>query len=317
MPFNSLISRTDAAALIPEDVSREIVQGVTENSLITRLSRRLPNMPRNQRRMPVLSALPTAYFVTGSNGGAPGLKQTAEIAWGNKYLNAEEIACIVPLPEEVIDDADYDIWGEVRPRIVEAMGVVFDAAVIHGTNAPSDWPDDIVTSATAAGNTVTLGAGVDLYEDLMETDGLLAAVESDGNMVTGHIAGMSMRARLRGVRDADGQPLFRRGMTDATRYELDGEPIEFSRNGALDETAALQIAGDFQQLVYSMRQDITFKILTEAVIQDGSGNIVYNLAQQDMVALRAVMRIAWQVPNPINRLQQTEANRYPFAVLLP
>jgi len=41
------------------------------------------------------------------------------------------------------------------------------------------------------------------------------------------------------------------------------------------------------------------------------------LMQQDMLALRAVMRIGWQVPNPINRLQETEANRYPFSVLIP
>jgi hypothetical protein len=53
------------------------------------------------------------------------------------------------------------------------------------------------------------------------------------------------------------------------------------------------------------------------VIQDGTGAIVYNLAQQDMVALRAVMRLGWQVPNPITRLQTTTADRYPIAVYLP
>ena len=47
-------------------------------------------------------------------------------------------------------------------------------------------------------------------------------------------------------------------------------------------------------------KDITWKILTESVIQDGDGNIVYNLAQQNMIALRASMRLAWQVPNPKN-----------------
>lgn len=88
-------------------------------------------------------------------------------------------------------------------------------------------------------------------------------------------------------------------------------------NGALDPTLALQVSGDFQNLVYALRQDITYKILDQAVIQDAAGNIVWNLAQQDMVALRAVMRIAWQVPNPINTVEPTEANRFPFAVLLP
>lgn len=313
MPFNSVISRTNADSLIPEDVSREIIQGVTEASMVMRLARRAPDMSRKQRRMPVLSTLPTAYFVNGDTG----LKQTSNVSWDDKYLNAEELAVIVPIPEAVLDDSDYDIWGEVRPRIIEAMGVAFDAAVLHGTNAPADWPDDLLTSATAASNTVTLGAGADIYDDIMGTSGVISKVEADGFMVSGHIAALSMRARLRGLRDANGQPMFNATMQEATRYQLDGEPVEFARTGALSTSAALMFSGDWQQLIYAMRQDITWKLLDQAVIQDGSGNILYNLPQQDMVAVRAVMRIAWQVPNPINRVQQTEASRYPFAVLLP
>jgi len=41
------------------------------------------------------------------------------------------------------------------------------------------------------------------------------------------------------------------------------------------------------------------------------------LAQQDMVALRAVMRLGWQVPNPINRIEEDADERYPFAALIP
>jgi hypothetical protein len=51
------------------------------------------------------------------------------------------------------------------------------------------------------------------------------------------------------------------------------------------------------------------------VLQDNLGNIVFNLLQQDMVALRAVARFAFAVPNPINRMQQTGASRYPFGVI--
>ena len=85
----------------------------------------------------------------------------------------------------------------------------------------------------------------------------------------------------------------------------------------MDATKALQFSGNFKQIVYAMRQDITYKILDQAVIQDSTGKIVYNLAQQDMVALRAVIRLAWQVPNPINRLDPNESSRYPIAVLKP
>ena len=313
MPFNNTIDRTGATALMPEDASREIIQGAPTSSAILQLARRMPDMPRAQRRMPVLDALITSYFVNADTG----LKQTDELLWSNKFLDAEEMAVIVPIPETVLDDNDYDIWGEVRPRIVEAFGKLFDAAVIHGTNAPTAWPDDLVTSATAAGNVVTLGTGNDLYDDLLGEGGVLSKVEEDGYMVRGHVAAITMRAKLRSLRDASGQPIFNRSMTDGTPYELDGESIFFVNNGALDPTLALQVSGDFQNLVYALRQDITYKILDQAVIQDAAGNIVWNLAQQDMVALRAVMRIAWQVPNPINTVEPTEANRFPFAVLLP
>ena len=313
MPYNSIIERGDAAALIPEEVSREIIQNVPQYSAVMQLARRLTNMSRRQRRLPVLSALITAYFVSGDTG----LKQTSELAWSNKYINAEELAVIVPIPEAVLDDAGYDIWAEVRPRIEEAFAVAFDAAVLHGSNAPSDWPDDLVAGATAAGNSVALGTGADIYDDVMGLGGTLATVEADGYTVNGHVAAMTMKARLRGLRDANGVPIFNSSVQAPTRYELDGAQVVFPTNGAVDATSALLISGDWTQLVYAMRQDITYKVLTEAVIQDASGTIVYNLAQQDMVALRAVMRLGWQLPNPINRLQQTEASRYPFAVLTP
>lgn len=313
MPYNSLTTRADAAALIPEAVTREIIQSVPESSAVMRLARRLPNMTRAQLRMPVLSGLVDAYFVTGDTGR----KQTSEMAWANKYINAEELAVIVPIPEKVLDDVDYDLWGEIRPRIIEAFGKAFDRAVLFGTNAPSDWPDDLLTGATSASQTVTLGSLGDIYADIMGIGGTIALVEEDGFMVSGHVAALTMRAQLRNLRDLQNQPIFNRVVQAATQYELDGAPVEFPRNGSMDAATALMFTGDWSQLVYSIRQDVTYKILDQAVIDDGAGNIVYNLPQQDMVALRAVMRLGWQLPNPLNQINQTEATRYPFSVLLP
>lgn len=316
---NSLINRTGAEALMPEEYSREIIQGAVENSAVLSLGTKLPNMSRAQRRLPVLSSLPTAYFLNaGANASDTSFKKTTNMAWANKYIDAEEIAVIVPIPENVLDDSDYDIWGEVKPRLLEAIGVAVDGAVLYGTNAPNVWPSDIVTAATGASNVLTLGTNGDLYDDIMGVDGLLSMVEADGYMVNGHVGAMTMRAKLRGLRTTDGVPIFTRSMQEGNRYELDGEPISFPRNGAVDATKSLLIAGDWKQLVYAIRKDVTTKLLTEAVIQDpADGSIVYNLAQQDMVALRVVMRLGWQVPNPINRMQQTEKDRYPFAVLTP
>lgn len=318
MAYDASISRSSVEALIPEVVSREIIQGVPEQSVVMRLARRLPNMSTNKTRMPVLSGLVQAYFVDSDNGyGDSGLKQTTNATWSNKFIEAGELAVLVPIPESVLDDTSYDIWGEIRPRIVEAFGIAFDRAVLYGESAPSIWPTNVLAAAVAAGHSVTDGTGADLYEDVFGENGLMGFVEDDGFDVTGHVGVMRMKRRFRGLRDADGGLLFMRTPQTATAYELDGSPMDFPKNGAMDATKALLISGDWQQLVWSMRQDVTYKILDQAVITDASGQIIFNLAQQDMVALRAVIRLGWQLPNPINRLQPTEASRYPFAVLVP
>ena len=142
MGYNSIIDRTnDAGALVPEDVSREIIKNVPVNSFVMEKARRLPDMPRNVRRLPVLSALPSAYFVSEAPTGA--IKQTSEASWENVYLTAAEIAVILPIPESLLDDVDYPIWSEGSPLIQEAFGAVFDGAVINGTNIPSDWATNL------------------------------------------------------------------------------------------------------------------------------------------------------------------------------
>jgi HK97 family phage major capsid protein len=320
MPYNSIISRTDAADLIPTETSLEIIKEIPQSSVVMQFGRPLPNLSRKQRRIPVVSLLPTAYFVAPGAGAETDIKQTTEQNWSGVDLVAEELAVIVPIPEAVLDDSEFDMWGEVKPSLVEAFGIAFDRAVLYGTNAPNSWPDDLLTQATAAGNILALGAGgVDLYDDLLGVSGVIAKLEADGYIPSGHIAATSMRGKLRGTRDAQGQPIFKPAGGNGAKfaYELDGAPITFPTNGAVAPATSLLISGDWQRLRYALRQDITFKVLTEAVIQDGTGAIIYNLAQQDMVALRAVLRVGWVLPNPVNRIEPTAANRCAFAFLTP
>ena len=307
----NIIDRSGAESLIPIQESNEIIQGVVTQSAVLQRGRRLANMTSRQYKMPVLDMLPIAYFVNGDTGQ----KKTTKQAWDKKFITAEEIAVIVPVPEAVLDDSEYDIWGEVRPRIIEAFGKVIDGAILFGTDKPSSWRDDIVTTANNAKTVVTLGAEDSLYDKIMGENGSIAMVENSGYFVNGHMADISMRAKLRGLKNANGDPLFKSDMQSGTTYSLDGSPMNFPNNGAFDKSKALMISGDFSQLAYSIRQDITFKLFTEGVVQNTDGTIAYNLMQNDMVALRAVMRLGWEIPNPINSVQKDKTKRCPFSVL--
>lgn len=307
----AIIDRTGAESLIPVQESNEIIQGVVAQSAVLSRGRKLANMTSKQYKMPVLNMLPVAYFVDGDSGQ----KQTTKQAWDKKFITAEEIAVIVPVPEAVLDDSEYDIWGEVKPRIIEAFGKVIDGAILFDVDKPATWRDGVVTTATAAGAVVTLGSADNLYDKIMAEDGVIAKVENSGYFVNSHMADISMRAKLRGLKDTTGNPIFKTDMQSGTAYSLDGSPMNFPNNGAFDKTKALMISGDFSQLVYSIRQDITFKLFTEGVVQNTDGTIAYNLMQNDMVALRAVMRLGWEIPNPINSLQKDKTKRCPFAIM--
>ena len=198
----AVITRSDLAGLIPEPVTKEIFQGVVENSAVLRLGRKLPNMTAKTQSINVLDMLPLAYWVDGDTG----FKQTSSQAWEKKKLYAEELAVIIPIPEAVLDDANYDIWGEVKPRIVEAMGRRIDDAVLFGNGAPSTWRDSIVDTAVNAGCSVTLGA--DLFQDIMGENGLIAKAEESGYLPTGIMSAVTMRAKLRGLVDTNRQPIF-------------------------------------------------------------------------------------------------------------
>lgn len=305
-----MITRQDAGALIPEPVTRDIISGVRKQSVAMQLMRKLPNMTSGTARQPVLSMLPQADFVNGDAG----MKVTTNAAWDKKIIVAGEIAAIVPVPQAVIDDAQYDLWGEVKPALVEKIGRVFDRAVFSERNpkAPTEWPDPLIPAAVAAGNVVTVGTGVDIAADV---SALLSVLEDSGYDVTRLAAQRALRGRLRNLRDSNNNPIYQpiAGDQPSTIYSV---PTEFVAPGTWDATKALALAGEWENAVYSIRQDMTFQIFDTGVISDDDGKVVYNLLQQDMVALRAVIRIAWQVANPVD-IDRDYGTGFPFAVLQP
>lgn len=310
----NIINRDNALALIQEQLTADIMQEAPKQSTFMSLARRLPNMSSDKTRMRVLDMMPTAYWVDGDTG----MKQTSNMAWDNVYITAGELAVIVPIPDSVRDDAGIDLYGEVKPRVIEAIGKAVDEAIFFGVNRPASWQNDIITLARQAGNNVaSTTSGKDYFDFIMGDGGVIAKIEQFGYMPNGAIGSMPLRSKLRGLRDNNGQPIFKTDMQGATRYSLDGEPLYFPDNGAFHSEIAQLIVGDFTKAVFAIRQDVAVKLLTEGVIQNPStGAIEHNLAQQDMTALRVTFRMGWALPNPATNLDGDRTG-CPFAYLEP
>jgi len=310
MPFNNVIGRSDVAGIIPIETSTELLNGTAEESFLMRMGRRLRNMTVYEERLPVLSALATAYFP----GGDTGLVQTSEVNWTDVVIIAEDLAVVVPVSKNVLSDGSIPLWDEVKPEMITAAGAAIDAAQLYGTNKPGTWPAAIITAALAAGHNVSLAGFPDLYGALLSDGGVFSKIEEDGYGVNGVLSNLSMKSAIRGTRDADGHPIFTTDPTGPGRYMLDGAPCWFPETGITNATQKM-IAGAWKQLAYSVRADVAFEVFTEGVIQDAGGKIIYNLLQQRMAAIMLTMRLGFAVPNQINRVNTNSATRYPFAYL--
>ena len=325
--YDQIVARRSSGSdpLVPEPVSKQIMQLLPEKSVVFGLVPEVQRVTMSAltERMPVLSVLPDAYFVSGDTG----LKRTSKEQWRNKTLVAEEIAVIVPVPLNYIDDADVPIWDQVRPRLAEAAGALIDEAILFNISGskPSTWGPDIYHRAILTGNYVHEGYGVDLAVAVARGGELLAA---DGYDLNGFVSKPGLNWRLTQLRSSNGDPIFQGNLQSPIGQTLYGMPFRQLKNGAWNSTESTLIGGDWTQAIVGIRKDITFEIFTEGVISDGSGVVILNLMQQDAAAIRLTLRVAWEVANPGNRLNTDTAGatgvaptesttRWPWFVLRP
>jgi HK97 family phage major capsid protein len=313
--YNTHVSRTTSGSdpLVPEPLAASIIQEAPKSSAALSLMNRTTLSSKTQR-MPVLDVLPVAYWV----GGDTGMKQTTMQQWKNVVMVVEELACIVPIPEAYLDDADVPIWSQIQPRITEAVGQLIDLAVLWGVNKPVTWGESVFTGAGKSQHYIVQGTGVDLGQDVAKLGALMAQT---GYTVNGFAAAPGTNWNLVGLRSAQGVPIYQPDMKSGPGGSLYGYPMNEINNGSWQSglTGAVMLAGDFSKSIIGIRSDISFKMFDQGVISDGSGVVVLNLMQQDTVAMRMTMRLAYATVNPVTIMQPGSAitARWPFAAILP
>lgn len=308
MIYDSIITAEDAKVLQPsEEIVDGIIEGVRQGSAILPLMTKLRNMTSSEATMNVLDALPMAYFV--DEGVNNGRKQTTKVAWKGKKIKAEEIAVIIPMKKNVFSDSKYDLWGQVKPLVIESAYKLIDDAIITGLNKPQEWRDGLIPSAEVAGNYVTLEANEDFSKNTYKRiSQAMTMVELDGYDPNALVGGVSLKSVFReGLLDTTGQPL-------SATSEIMQMPRVYVKNGAFELPNEL-LVGDFTQAVYSIREDMKFEVFETGSISDADGKIIYNLLQDDMIALRFTFRMGWEVANPTNITNSNNNTRFPFAII--
>jgi hypothetical protein len=304
----------NSSVVLPVSYEKEIIRGVIGRSKALELGRRLPDMNTKTLKLNVLSQLPVAGWVSkqATPATAPGEikdKPLGVLAWEGVDVVAEEVAVIVPIAISTLQDTeDYgvSVVPTISEQVVGAFQEVIDSAIFFGVNTPftGNLATGLVGNANVQSVTWDGSAGTSFYEAINEA---MSYVEASGYQPTAILGGPSLNSAYRGS-------ITTLGINVADQGEIGALPRHIDLTGGFNESTAFAIVGDFRYLVYSIREGMTMRLLTEATLIDSDGTTRYNLAQQDMVAFRFTMRLGFALPNPVNRVGG--ATRFPFAKIV-
>lgn len=297
----AMITDSDIKALITPEIQQEVIDDIVRESVVLKHFTRLPNMTSSQREIRIADTLPLVYWVEGNTG----FKKTTNLEWANKRIVAQELATIIPIAINNVRDTAIDIWSEIRSKVVQDMHRKIDQAIITGEDKPPMFRASLIDTI------INAGASIPTTNNFVnDTDLSMAKVEASGYIPNAIMGGVGLRSDLRKVTDSTGQPIY--------ASWLDGLEKIYVENSSWDSNKAKYIIGDFSKCVYAIRQDVEFEMFTQGVVSDPStGNVVYNLMQQDMIAIRCTMRLGWEVPNPVNILQPDPLVRFPLSLVSP
>jgi HK97 family phage major capsid protein len=298
---------SDFSALIPLDLGREIIQEAKDQSAVLSLAR-TQRMASGQQDTPVLSALPTAAFVTGPTFGKP----ATEIQWSSLRITAEEVAATLPVPNAAIDDARFNLWGEIRPSLAEAVAKCIDDAILSAVGAPGSFPVGGVMGAAAP--PIQVADPPDQPDVVEAISNAMSFIEATGLEVSGSAARTTVRGALRNLRNEQGNWLVVPPTGPGSLGSMWGYPLAYSKIGFTPAAAPDLIVGDWTKLVLGLREDIRFDISGEGVLRNlTTGAVTVSAFQDDVSIMRVYMRLGYAIGRPVvNRPNGTVGVGSPF-----
>ncbi len=296
------ISRVEVATLIQEAYANDLLTAAKEGSTCLQAFPTV-SMGTKTTHMPVLATLPNAGWVSESATEPEGVKPTAEATWADRTLVAEEVAVIIPVHENVVDDASTALLEEIAALGGQAIGKKLDQAVLLGTDKPASWVSPaLLPAAIAASQAYEVVTGDANEDDLIGgVNKASKAVAAAGYSPDTLLAGLGFRFDVANLRDANGNPIFR-------DESFNGFRTFFNKNGAWPAGVAEALVVDSSRVRIGVRQDITVKFLDQATV----GGI--NLAERDMIALRLKARFAYVLGNGATA---AGANKTPVGAIVP
>lgn len=248
----------------------------------------------NSKRVTALGSTLSVYWVDEGES-----KPSSQPAFSVVTLTLKKLAVIVPMTEEVVEDSAVDLTGLVAQLIREAIDMEVDLQFFNGDGTV--WTgllnDTSILATTLAATKYAAGVRP---EDIMALeDNTSASVNGKYYM---HRTMLTKIRTLRQNADGTGDYMYNPIGGGAEQYgTLNGRPVvlveampTYTEANAANEP--IMLYGDLKRgVAYGEKSDVKLKLLDQATITDVDGETVINLAEQDMIAVRAVQRVGMKV----------------------
>lgn len=263
---------------IPAKQNQLILKEVMQNSKVMQLAK-YEEMEGKEKTFEYFAKGPGAYWV----GEGEKIK-TSKAQWMQVKMIAKKIGIIIPCSREYLQYKLPKFFEIMRPKIAEEFHKKFDEAAILNLDNP--FPQSVEESVIAAGN-VTRGALT--YDNILLMEDQLSDKDYD---VNAFISTKMNRSTLRNAHKIENGVIVE-SIYDRKSNTIDGYPVvdlKSLERGNL-------YAGDFDYMHYGIPFGMSYKISEEAqlsTIKNADGTPV-NLYEQELVALRATMDVAFMV----------------------
>lgn len=286
IPNMNELSVAAGGIFVPDELSKDLNMLIRDASCVEQLARHVPmKRLRMVRRMQEDGV--DGYWVD-----AMAVKTKDAPTFKTYELQCEKLAVIIPLEDQLLEDADTDLASVIREDVTGAFAEMLDRTYMG--YEPSSPFTDSLSGNTPALHTIAFGTGVDLAADFSLA---MAALEADGFYATGAIAHPSVKHLLRNLRDAFNNPIFAENLRDGIpTYSVFGVPICFTRQvqqaGSPLATEILLLHKPY--VFIGDRTGLQISMSNEATLTQGS-EANMNLWEQDLSAYRFVLRKAFTV----------------------
>lgn len=270
---DTIFLKDNLSGAVPTEIAQEVIKNVIEQASILKVCKH-ETMLSDKKTMPKLTDSGSASWV--AEGEA--IKTTLP-KFEYPQLKACKLAVIVPVTREKIDDTVINVMDEVKQAMADAFVAAIDKAMIFGVESPFE------TNLISAIDTQKVVKTADLDKDISNAMGL---VEDNNYNCTDILMGTAQKRTLRELANDNS---YKGAISLSSAYET---PINFVKNW--DNTQAVTITGDFSKAIVGTRDGMTYEILKEATITSGEEKI--NLAERDMIAIKATIRLGFLVAEP-------------------